>query len=143
MQKHFLDLLGATNAEAALKGFSAEQARVLAALFSGSQALGALLVSNPDWVTLFDLENLKFTRRRQGLQSEVSGWLERLLGTADYTSALNRLRQFKQREMLRIAARDLGRMAKNLQFQALVGVAQPKRTDSTSPVGVLAASIDF
>jgi hypothetical protein len=42
-----------------------------------------------------------------------------------------------------IAARDLGRMAKNLQFQALAGVAQPKRTNSTSAVGVLAASIDF
>jgi hypothetical protein len=34
-------------------------------------------------------------------------------------------------------------MAKNLQVQALVGVAQPKRTDSTSAVGVLSASIDF
>jgi hypothetical protein len=42
-----------------------------------------------------------------------------------------------------IVARDLGRMAKNLQVQALVGVAQPKRTASTSAVGVLAASIDF
>jgi hypothetical protein len=42
-----------------------------------------------------------------------------------------------------IVARDLGKMAKNLQLQALVGVAQPKRTDSTSAVGVLAASIDF
>jgi hypothetical protein len=42
-----------------------------------------------------------------------------------------------------IAARDLGRMAKNLQFQALAGVAQPKRTNSPSAVGVLAASIDF
>jgi hypothetical protein len=42
-----------------------------------------------------------------------------------------------------IVARDLGRMAKNLQLQALVGVAQPKRTDSTSAVGVLSASIDF
>jgi hypothetical protein len=42
-----------------------------------------------------------------------------------------------------IVARDLGRMAKNLQLQALVGVAQPKGTNSTSAVGVLAASIDF
>ena len=42
-----------------------------------------------------------------------------------------------------IVARDLGKMAKNLQLQALVGIAQPKRSDSTSAVGVLAASIDF
>jgi hypothetical protein len=42
-----------------------------------------------------------------------------------------------------IVARDLGKMAKNLQVQALVGVAQPKQTDLTSAVGVLSASIDF
>jgi hypothetical protein len=32
---------------------------------------------------------------------------------------------------------------KNVQLQALVGVAQPKKTNITAPVGVLAASIDF
>ena len=32
---------------------------------------------------------------------------------------------------------------RNFQLQALVGVAQPKKTDRTSPVGVLSASIDF
>jgi hypothetical protein len=42
-----------------------------------------------------------------------------------------------------IVARDLGKAAKNLQVQALVGVAQPKRTVQTSAVGVLGASIDF
>jgi hypothetical protein len=34
-------------------------------------------------------------------------------------------------------------VAQNIQVQALVGVAQPKKTDKTSPVGVLSASIDF
>src|SRR6266446_5805535 len=33
--------------------------------------------------------------------------------------------------------------SRTLQFQALVGVAQPKKTDKTSPVGVLSASFDF
>jgi hypothetical protein len=42
-----------------------------------------------------------------------------------------------------IVARDLGKVAKNLQLQALVGVAQPKRTDLTAATGVLSASIDF
>src|SRR3954471_3929212 len=42
-----------------------------------------------------------------------------------------------------IVARDLGKAAKNLQFQALVGVAQPKGTDLTAATGVLSASIDF
>lgn len=34
-------------------------------------------------------------------------------------------------------------MTKNLQLQALIGVAQPKKTDVTSPVGVVSASFDF
>src|SRR5205085_1228099 len=42
-----------------------------------------------------------------------------------------------------ILARDLGRMVRNLQLQALVGVAQPKKTDVTSPVGIVSASVDF
>jgi hypothetical protein len=42
-----------------------------------------------------------------------------------------------------IVARDLGRMVRNLQLQALVGVAQPKKTDLTSPVGIVSASVDF
>jgi len=42
-----------------------------------------------------------------------------------------------------IVARDLGKAAKNLTVQALIGVAQPKQTDLTSATGVLSASIDF
>jgi hypothetical protein len=42
-----------------------------------------------------------------------------------------------------IVAHNLGDFAKNLQLQALVGMAQPKRTDMTSAVGILSASIDF
>jgi hypothetical protein len=42
-----------------------------------------------------------------------------------------------------IIARDLGRTARNLQMQALVGIAQPKKTDLTAPVGILSASVDF
>ncbi|MGZ6123598.1 MAG: hypothetical protein ACXWLR_01485 [Myxococcales bacterium] len=34
-------------------------------------------------------------------------------------------------------------VTRNIQVQALVGVAQPKKTDKTSPVGVVSASIDF
>jgi hypothetical protein len=42
-----------------------------------------------------------------------------------------------------IAARNLGKLARNLQLQALVGIAQPKKTDVTAPVGILSASVDF
>ena len=34
-------------------------------------------------------------------------------------------------------------VARNFQLQALVGVAQPKKTDITAPVGVISASFDF
>jgi hypothetical protein len=42
-----------------------------------------------------------------------------------------------------IVARKLGGVARNLQLQALFGVAQPKKTDVTAPVGILSASLDF
>ena len=48
--RHFLDLFAATNASAALQAPSAEQARILAALFSGSQALSNLLAARPEWI---------------------------------------------------------------------------------------------
>jgi hypothetical protein len=34
-------------------------------------------------------------------------------------------------------------LMRNLQLQALVGVAQPKKTDLTSPTGIVSASFDF
>ena len=34
-------------------------------------------------------------------------------------------------------------VTRTIQVQALVGMAQPKKTDKTSPVGVVSASIDF
>jgi len=42
-----------------------------------------------------------------------------------------------------IVARNLGGFFRDLQLQALVGVAQPKRTDNTAAVGILSASVDF
>ena len=34
-------------------------------------------------------------------------------------------------------------VTRTVQVQALLGVAQPKKTDLTTPVGVVSASIDF
>ena len=106
----FLELLAATGAASALAAMSAEPARILAALFSGSQVLGNLLVAHPDWLSFLEVERLRFPRREQGLRSEVAAWLKPLLEKGDYPRALGRLREFKQREMLRIAARDLARL---------------------------------
>ena len=108
----FFDLLAATSAGPALRACSAEQARVLAALFGGSQALSNLLVARPEWLGTLETEALKYPRRKQGLRNEVNRWLKPLLTAADFGAALPRLREFKQREMLRIAARDLARLGK-------------------------------
>ena len=108
--KQFLDLLAANGAATGVEAASAEQARILAALFSGSQALSNLLLARPDWLSLLEPEVLKFPRRKQGMRSEVARWLRPLLASSDFGTALMRLREFKQREMLRIAGRDLARL---------------------------------
>src|SRR5881394_1412055 len=101
------DQLKATIAGGHLKDASPEEARILAALFSGSQAVGQLLLKHPDWLPqTLDAQLLRHPRQEQGLRREVNGWLKPLLHSRDYAAALTRLRLFKQREMLRIAARD-------------------------------------
>jgi len=109
--KHFLDLLAGTGAGPQLEKFSAGQIRVVVALLSGSQALGNLLVANPDWLSALDVEQLKFPRRAEGFRRELESRLKLKLDARDYSGALAELRRFKQREMLRIAARDLARLS--------------------------------
>ena len=95
-----------------LQKLASEQARILAAVLAGSQALSELLLAHPDWLPpLLEPGILNFPRREQGLRREVGHWLEPLLQRQDYEAAFASLRQFKQREMLRIAARDLARLA--------------------------------
>jgi glutamate-ammonia-ligase adenylyltransferase len=107
----FFDLLAEINpASQVWKSNSAAQLKILASLFSGSQALGNLLVAHPGWLDCIAIERLEFPRREQGLRAEVNDWLEPLLESKNYSGALSRLREFKQREMLRIAARDLARL---------------------------------
>jgi len=98
--RHIMDLLATTSGKAVLENCSAEQARVLAALFSGSQALGNLLVARPDWLTLLNTEALKFPRRKQGLFKRGEPVAEAARGRGDYVAALSGVRDFKQREML-------------------------------------------
>jgi glutamate-ammonia-ligase adenylyltransferase len=109
--KHFIELLSETDARAALAKLSGEQAKLLAVLLGGSQALGNLLVAHPGWLHYLDIEQLRFPRRDVGLRNEIQSWLAGLLEAKDYAGALGRLREFKQREMLRIAARDLARLS--------------------------------
>ena len=105
--KHHFDLLAATPAGKALAQADAEQARILAALLSGSEALSAWLMANPAALAALHTEALRFPRQAQGLRSELNKAVEPLLAALDYAGALAAVRQFKQREMLRIATRDL------------------------------------
>jgi [glutamine synthetase] adenylyltransferase / [glutamine synthetase]-adenylyl-L-tyrosine phosphorylase len=103
--RHGVEQLQATAAE--LRKISPETARVLAALLSGSEAALELLLAHPDWLApLLDTGSLAYPRRGQGLLRDA----EQLLKGEEFAGALGRLRQFKQREMLRIAARDLARL---------------------------------
>jgi glutamate-ammonia-ligase adenylyltransferase len=109
--RHYLDLLSATSAGLALQKVSDEQALVLAALFSGSQALADFLVLNPDWLHWLEFSELQRPRIREGLRAELERQLKAFLANRDYAAALAEVRRFKQRQMLRIAARDLARLA--------------------------------
>ncbi|HVK59063.1 MAG TPA: hypothetical protein VM735_09800, partial [Candidatus Kapabacteria bacterium] len=86
-----------------------DRARVLAAVFSGSKALSELLLSKPEWLDVIDPVHLPHARRKEGLKTDIAGFLKFGLAAKDYAGTLRKLREFKQREMLRIAARDLSR----------------------------------
>ncbi len=114
--RHFLGLIAESGGEVFLKNALAEQARVIAALLSGSQALGSLLVSHPNWLSHLEVENLKFPRRAQGVRNELAGLLNASLESEEFQTALGLVREFKQREILRIATRDLARLGNVSEF---------------------------
>ncbi len=109
--RHHLDLLAATSASTALAAASAEQARILCALLSGTQTLSGWLIANPESVSSLTSEMLKNPRFALVLRREVTEWLAPLLKARDYETGFSRLRHFKQQEMLRIATRDLAHLA--------------------------------
>jgi len=110
--RHFLDLLAENPAaRQLLTPASPEQARIWAALFSGSEVLSTGLIAHPDWLASLEAERLQFPRRLQGLRQELSGMTKSHLERAEFASALAQVREFKQRETLRIGARDLARLS--------------------------------
>jgi [glutamine synthetase] adenylyltransferase / [glutamine synthetase]-adenylyl-L-tyrosine phosphorylase len=122
--RRLLDSLAAAGARSQLEKFSADSARTFAAFSGGSQALGELLQAHPDWLSLLDIERLKFPRRAQGFQQELGRLLQSSLKAQDYATALTGLRRFKQRELFRIAARDLARLSNVVEItQELSDVA--------------------
>ena len=109
--RHHFKLLLATSAAEVLARASAEQARILSALFSGSQALSKYLIAHPELISSLSPDLLKHPRRAQGLRHELVDCFKPVADTAARETALAKLRQFKQREMLRIGTRDLARLA--------------------------------
>jgi glutamate-ammonia-ligase adenylyltransferase len=95
----------------ALNGADAEQARIFAALASGSEWATEWLGKHPEWLAAIQTANLAHPRRLQGLRAEVEEWFGPLLKAGSFAETLGNLRRFKQREMIRIAARDLARLA--------------------------------
>jgi len=113
----YLAQLQKTGAARVLKKISAESARILVSVLSGSQAQSELLLTNPDWLApLLDTGFLQHPRQIQGLRREVESWLKPLLKSRDDATAFAKLREFKQREMLRMAARDLARLSHTLEI---------------------------
>lgn len=92
---------------AAVKGMKVEDAKMLAAVLGGSECIPQWLVAHPEWLEIFDSNALQRTRRLAGLQRE----LNQLLKRQKDVDALAVIRRFKQREMIRIATRDLARLA--------------------------------
>jgi len=89
-----------------------EQARILASLFSGSPASGELLLAHPAWLEdLLEETALRQPLRGDALKREVGRLVARHLPGQDYAAAFREIRLFKQRRLLRIAARDLARLA--------------------------------
>ena len=93
-----------------------EQARIFASLASGSEWAIEWLGKHPEWLAAIQTANLAQPRRLQGLRAEVEDWFAPLLKTGSYSEALAKLRRFKQREMIRIAARDLARLAPTVEI---------------------------
>jgi [glutamine synthetase] adenylyltransferase / [glutamine synthetase]-adenylyl-L-tyrosine phosphorylase len=110
--RHALNELSQTAAGPWLDRASAEEARIASALLAGSQWAGDMLQKHPEWLAdLLAGDPIRHGRRKEGLRREVQPWLAN-----GFESALAKLRQFKQRQMIRIAARDLGRLADATQI---------------------------
>ena len=72
--EHYYQLLMGDSASQALAQVPPEQASILCALFSGSQALSTWIATHPDLLQITDPEALKFPRRKEGLRKMSAEW---------------------------------------------------------------------
>lgn len=117
--RRYWDQLLATPAGPALRQASPAQVHMLSVLLSGSQTLSEQLIAHPEWLLgLLTDEYLSQPRPAQVLRRNVTQSLDSSLQSQDYSGALQQLRRFKRREMLRIAVRDLARLGNLAQLTA-------------------------
>jgi glutamine synthetase adenylyltransferase len=92
-----------------MDAFEEDAAAVLVKLLATSRALSEQLLATPEWLSdLATIEGLRHARQEQGFRREVNGFLSPALERQDYAGAYRQLRLFKQRQTLRVAARDRG-----------------------------------
>lgn len=109
---NFLTQLRATAANDWLNKANIEEARALVSLFSGSEVMSERLIANPEWISeIFNLEKLKYKRESEGLSYDINQQISPLIEAREFSKALSSVRIFKQKEMLRIAVRDLSGLA--------------------------------
>jgi glutamate-ammonia-ligase adenylyltransferase len=106
-----LALLEETPAAEFFRDAGKEQARLLCALFSGAQALSGALAAKPELIHDLTPDGLARPRRKAGLLHQIDSWLPPALNNRDYAAALRAIREFKERETVRIGARDLARFS--------------------------------
>jgi glutamate-ammonia-ligase adenylyltransferase len=106
----YYELLKSGSAGSRLKKTSAEQARIISAVLAGSEALSEWLIAHPDCLGELEVDLLQRPRSKEALEERLARLLTARLGAGQYGEAYAGLREFKQREMLRIAARDLARL---------------------------------
>lgn len=99
-----LQMLAESTDLAALETGPPEPRQTLVRLLAASNWLTSLLQQHPDWIAeATDPDTLRQPRRRQGLDRDMDS----LVAAPDRTAALDGLHRLRQRELLRIAARDL------------------------------------
>ena len=79
--------------------------------------MSELLLAHPDWTaSILRPEQPDLSRSEHSLRREVNRFLHPLLKNEDYHGALGQLRDFKQRDMVRITARDLARLGQTMSI---------------------------
>ncbi len=120
-------------------------AEALIRVAGGSRHLAARLLREPGWVPIcFAPSALSQPRRFDSLRLEAAAFLDDAIHRADHAAALRSLRRFRERESLRIAARDLAgftdvetltRELSDLADVCLAGVLRIVRAQLASRMG--------